>query len=121
GKNFKISIDKSNGALNSYIWNGVEQISAPFMPNFSRPLTDNDRRGWKPHEKLAVWYEPDFHLTSISTKQLDNGLIAIESRYSLIEGKAAVAIRYTINKEGVVRCDYSLQPETDLPNMPKVG
>jgi beta-galactosidase len=57
GKNFDVQIDKTTGALSSYRWKGEEQILAPLLPHFSRPLTDNDQRGWKPHKKLKVWYE----------------------------------------------------------------
>jgi len=57
GKNFDVQIDKTTGALSSYRLKGEEQILAPLLPHFSRPLTDNDERGWKPHKKLKVWYE----------------------------------------------------------------
>jgi beta-galactosidase len=121
GKNFRLSFDKSNGALNSYIWNNKEQIASPLLPDFSRPLTDNDRRAWKPHIKLKEWYEPGLELQSISFDQSVQGMIKVKSNYILLEGKAAQQILYTLNGDGVLKIDYSLNPSRGLPNIPKVG
>lgn len=121
GKGFQISFDKGNGALNSYLWNNKEQVFSPLLPNFTRPLTDNDRRGWKPNKIMKEWYEPGLKLNNISASQLQAGLVSIISDYLLIEGKAAVQVIYTVNGEGVVKVDYRLSPNDSLPNLPKVG
>ncbi|MDE1193595.1 MAG: glycoside hydrolase family 2 TIM barrel-domain containing protein [Arachidicoccus sp.] len=52
-KDFVVKISKQNGALTSYLWKGEEQLLQPLLPHFTRPLTDNDRRGWKANIKLA--------------------------------------------------------------------
>jgi len=121
GKNFNISFNKSNGALSSFIWNGKEQIFSPLLPNFTRPLTDNDERGWKPQEILKEWYSPNLKLENITTDQLASGLVKLTSNYSLITGKASCQVVYTVNGDGELKVDYSLNPSLDLPNIPKVG
>jgi beta-galactosidase len=120
GKSFNISISKGNGALTSYLSGGKEQIFAPLLPHFTRPLTDNDKRGWKSNRKLKQWYNVDLKLKSISANQT-GGLVIIKSEYSLINDSAAVNITYTIRGDGVLKVAYSLQPNTALPNIPKVG
>lgn len=115
-----ITINKSNGALASYMWNGKEQIATPFLPHFKRPLTDNDRRGWKPHRKLKQWYTPGLKLTGIAMQQQQDK-VQISSTYSLIHDSALVEVQYTINGDGVIRVDYALHPAAGLPNIPKVG
>ena len=74
GKDFTITFNKVNGALNSYIQNGKEQLKAPLLPHFTRPQTDNDKRGWKTHRVLKQWYEANPKLVNISTGKFDGNM-----------------------------------------------
>ncbi len=121
GKGFKIKISKDNGALYSYEWNGEEQIFQPLLPCFTRPQTDNDKKGWKPQKKLKEWYQNDLKLEKVMAEEKGNGIVVIKSNYTLIGGKVAAGITYTINGDGVLKVDYSLNPSEGLPNIPKVG
>lgn len=120
GKGFQIKINKTNGALTSYLWKGQEQIFQPLLPHFTRPQTDNDKKGWKPAKKLKEWYQHDLKLEGIS-EQREKGLVKIKSHYSLIGGKASVDVTYTLNGSGTIKVDYFLNPSPGLPNIPKVG
>lgn len=121
GKGFTVAFDKQNGALSSYTMNGKEQIFSPLLPNFTRPETDNDRRGWKPHQKLKEWYEAEPKLLSIALLGNNNGQAIIETKYEVIESKAQVSVRYTVRGNGVVKVDFALNVYGSLPNIPKVG
>lgn len=124
GKDFEITLDKSNGALTSYKWKGEEQIFQPFLPHFTRPLTDNDRRGWKPNKKLHQWYEAEPKLVGIAVaKPVENssGVAEVTSRYSLIHDSASVVVKYSISGTGAIQVDYALAVKPGLPNIPKVG
>ncbi len=121
GKFFSVTFNKTNGALTSFIWDKKEQIFSPLLPDFTRPLTDNDERGWRPQEILKEWYSPDLKLENITADQLASGLVILTSNYSLIGGKASCQVVYTVNGDGVLKVDYSLNPSTVLPNIPKVG
>ena len=121
GKNFAVSFSKANGALSSFVWNGEQQLYSPLLPNFTRPLTDNDERGWKPQEVMKQWYHVNLNLENIKVDQSESGLVKIISNYSLIDDKATCQVIYTVNGDGVLKVDYSLNPSSDLPNIPKVG
>ena len=121
GKGFSLVFNKANGALCSYKWNKQEQLFSPLLPHFTRPLTDNDRKGWKPQKKLKVWYDVKPQVTNISCDKKGKGKVQIKSEYSLIEGKASCIVEYTVNGTGVVKVDYQLKASTELPNIPKVG
>ncbi|ALJ01776.1 glycoside hydrolase family 2 TIM barrel-domain containing protein [Rufibacter tibetensis] len=121
GKGFSLTIDKSNGALSSYLWNNKEQIHSPLLPNFSRPLTDNDKKGWKADKKLKEWYEPNLKLQRVSADKSQGGVVKVISNYTLIGGKAKVQVVYQVSGDGVVKVDYALSPDAGLPNIPKVG
>lgn len=120
GKGFELTFDKKNGALSSYISGGKEQILSPLLPNFTRPLTNNDRRGWKPNEMLKEWYDSKPQLVSFTINKEPSGLVKVESLYELIEHKTKVQVSYTINGKGVVKVDYALKVAEGLPNIPKV-
>ena len=75
GNNFKIQFSKASGGLISYIKNNKESIYSPLLPHFSRPLTDNDRRGWKPQRKLKQWYNVALKVTLVEVTQPDKGII----------------------------------------------
>jgi beta-galactosidase len=124
GKGYKITIDKTNGALSSYIWDGKEQVFTPLLPHFKRPLTDNDRRGWKPNRKLRQWYEAIPRLSGNLFGKFDGGQgsgLLLTTNYALISDSATVTVMYYFLGNGVVKIDYSLNVKQGLPNIPKVG
>lgn len=121
GKNFIINFSKQNGALNSYLLNDELIINQSLLPHFTRPLTDNDKRGWKADKKLKQWFANDLQLVNIEATTSSNGTISIKSNYSLIHDSATVQVVYTINGNGVVKVNYALNVKRGLPNIPKVG
>ncbi|MEL0456038.1 glycoside hydrolase family 2 TIM barrel-domain containing protein [Flavobacteriaceae bacterium SZ-1-7] len=120
GTDFNIKIDKENGALSSYVFEGEEQVFAPLLPNFFRPLTDNDAKGWKPHKVLKQWYVNEPSLTSVKTEESGDDMIIV-SKYEMMKDRAHVKITYNIKPDGIIKVDYELKVSTDLPNIPKVG
>lgn len=122
GKNFRIVINKSNGALTSFVYDNYEYIKMPLIPNFTRPLTDNDRRGWKPHIKLKEWYEITPEVKNISLINYKNDSIRIDVLFNLIAEKAQLYLTYKIFRNGIIKIDYFLNVlVNDLPNIPKIG
>jgi beta-galactosidase len=124
GVNFEIGISKQNGALVSYKWKGRQQVFAPLLPHFTRPSTDNDKRGWKSNKKLKQWYQNDLKFVSSSAGTFDtasgSGLM-ISSTYSLIHDSAKVVVSYSIANTGTLKVNYELEVKSGLPNIPKVG
>ncbi|MFC5283556.1 glycoside hydrolase family 2 TIM barrel-domain containing protein [Pedobacter alpinus] len=117
GKDFKITF--KNGALTSYIKNGKELIKSSFLPHFTRPQTDNDRKGWKPNKKLKQWYNAKPTLTSF--KEINAIGSIYQSTYEIVKDSAKVILTYTIDNEGGIKVDYQLKANSALPNIPKVG
>jgi beta-galactosidase len=121
GKNFLIAINTSDpGGLESYTLNRKEQILDIFKPHFKRPLTDNDKRGWKPQRKLKQWYESELKVVGRNITRSENA-VSIGISYLLIRDSAKVVINYNINSGGIIKVDYWLDVRPGLPNIPKVG
>ena len=120
GESFRINFSKENGALTSYKLNTEEQIFAPLLPSFIRPLTDNDRKGWKPHKVLKSWYEHKAELISTHFSKSKTEL-HINSKYEVIKDSASVSVNYIVSNDGTVKVAYELKASSALPNIPKVG
>ena len=121
GNGFVIEFSKKSGALISYKNDGGEQVYSPLLPHFTRPLTDNDRRGWKPQQVLKPWFDARPELKNMQVHKIEKDLISIESEYTVIEGRASVNITYLVNGNGVVKVMYNLEADSNLPNIPRVG
>lgn len=120
GANFKIQFNKNNGALTSYQFNGVEQVLSPLLLNFTRPLTDNDRKGWKPNKVLKAWYKARPKLNNFAVDSLKDE-VKITSTYTVIPDSASVELTYHVYPEGIIKLDYALKASEDLPNIPRIG
>ncbi len=120
GTDFEIIIDKKNGALSSYLYKKEQHVLAPLLPNFTRPLTDNDKKGWKPNKLLKQWYNAVPKLQKITTETNGNQ-IKISSDYEVVKDSASVSVDYWIQSNGTIQVDYQLKVEKPLPNIPKVG
>jgi beta-galactosidase len=122
GSDISIHIQDIYGkGLVSYSYKGKYLVFSPLLPHFTRPLTDNDKRGWKPQRKMKQWYEVILIPTGMSVDKLKQGYIAVTVNYSLINDSAKVKVIYTISSDGVIKVDYQLNVKPGLPNIPKVG
>ena len=120
-KNFRLKISSiGNGGLSSIFVNNKKLIFQPLLPHFTRPMTDNDRRGWKPQRKLRQWYESEIKLISTVPSEEKDG-IAVTNLYKLINDSATIKVVYHIRIDGVIKVDYNLSAKPGLPNIPKVG
>ncbi|ANH83692.1 beta-galactosidase [Niabella ginsenosidivorans] len=117
---FSIGINKSTGGLSSYIKEDKELILQPLLPHFTRPQTDNDRRGWKTHRVLKPWYEYRPELKEITLATI-GGVNGVLSRYRLIHDSVEVRVFYSADKTGRIKIDYTFVPKPGLPNVPKIG
>lgn len=109
------------GGLSSLVYKGQESVFQPLLPDFTRLLTDNDRRGWKPQRKLRQWYESGIKLTNTRTGESEDQEAQVINEYSLINDSATVTVTYTFSSSGVIKVDYELNVKPGLPNIPKVG
>ncbi len=117
----QLDFDKTTGALTHFTYQGEEQIFHPLLPNFTRPLTDNDKRGWKPQRKLFQWYQANPVLLSLQQEKNNNGATIVKAIFQLIHDSAQLALSYQLHANGMLQVDYDLQVKPGLPNMPKIG
>ncbi|WDF69109.1 glycoside hydrolase family 2 TIM barrel-domain containing protein [Sphingobacterium oryzagri] len=119
GQDFEATFSKKSGALTQFVYKNETIVNGDLLPNFTRPATDNDRRGWKPQLKLKYWYNT-VAFKDIAVKEYADSM-SVESRYSLSGDSAQLHVRYTVYKDGTIGVDYRLHTTAQLPNIPKVG
>src|SRR5690606_5422351 len=104
GAGFETVFDKSTGALQQFVYQGQEVVKGAVLPNFVRPATENDRRGWKPDRKLKYWYG-DAKLTETKMSEEADG-VHVLSGYTLRGDSARILVRYVVKPQGIVSVNY---------------
>ncbi len=124
GDDFKITIGKKTGAIESFKFKDVELVKKPLIPNFWRVPIDNDKGNDMPN-RLSVWRQagPDRTINEVSVEQLKPEVVRIAVRASLPAGNCDYRSIYTVYGSGDVVVENSLEkPENvNLPNLPRFG
>ncbi|MFX1597326.1 MAG: glycoside hydrolase family 2 TIM barrel-domain containing protein, partial [Promethearchaeota archaeon] len=100
GINFKITINRKTGTLDSYEFNGSNLISIPLVPNFWRAPIDNDINVLRhiPVYKKKVYRWKDAvkkrKLISIISEQISSNIIRIIVLFKIPHGKSPQKIIY---------------------------
>jgi len=122
GKDFAVKLhDLYAKGLFGYTYNKSELLRKELAPDFSRPLTDNDRRGWKPQRKLRQWYEPELKYDTTAIDFSGYGDAIISRNFSMLGDSVKGNVTYTISGKGVVKVDFTVQIHPAMPNLPKIG
>jgi len=120
GKELEVIINKENGSLDSYEFNGKKLISTPLIPNFWRAPIDNDINilkyvpGFK--KKVYRWKDASKKrkLVNISAKQLYPDKICIKVLFKIPYGKSYLTTSYIIHGTGDIVIKNTFKPKKDL-------
>lgn len=123
GKDFSVTINKGTGNISEYIYKDQIMLAGELKPDFWRPQTDNDRRGWKTHKELKFWKQAANDLTIISVKHFpeSENKVKVEVERSLPDSGGSYKNTYTVYGNGWVKVKAKISPERDLPFMPRFG
>jgi beta-galactosidase len=118
GKNFQAIIGKKSGLIESYQQGGKQVITSALKPYFWRPLTDNDERGWKVQQSIAIWKDLPGMLTvtNLNTDATSAG-IAVKLAYK----ELSLALNYSFTNEGTVNVKFDLAIPEEMPEPIRVG
>lgn len=122
GDAFRASFDKQTGALDSYQAVDRELLAAPLRPNFWRPQTDNDRRGWRTPRTLKFWHEAGakLKLTDMDVETVSGELVKVVTTHA-VEDRVTLKMEYRVTGEGKIEVTYHLQADPTLPSLLRVG
>ena len=116
---WRVTIDKTAGALTSYLLDGKEMVSEPMLPCFDRALVENDL-GARFQNRFALWRGLDFKVENVFAKEVD---WSCEVGVTLvpIDGKGVVQVTYLIEPDGKVIVMESLKDVSDAQYLFRFG
>ncbi len=119
---FTAVFDKRGGALTSYTVKGTEMLTAPLVPNFWRPPTDNDR-GQEMTETLGVWKTANQNcsVNSIRAEKMGQHTVQVRVDMTLNAKQTTLKTIYEINANGRLFVENDFMPDKDLPMLPRLG
>ncbi|MCQ2442212.1 MAG: DUF4981 domain-containing protein [Oscillospiraceae bacterium] len=133
GDQFSVLFSKLHGGLASYKYGGVEMLKTMPMPNFWRPMTDNDISGgiqltcgmWKTASEYVTqrsvtmgYWNPTYHPT---VKRLNNSVIVTYTYRMPTTPASECTVAYQVEADGEVSCTLRYHPDAILPPMPEFG
>lgn len=132
GRGFAIKWNKTNGALQSLIYDGKELLarSEEFcvqpMAQLFRAPTDNDKsfgnwlaKDWSLHQMDR----PQISLESFRHETRADGavVVRIQTNHLYAKGKVAIQYTYTILADGEIDLKTTFAPQGELPELPRLG
>ncbi len=121
---FKVTVGNRSGALESFVFRGVELVAAPLAPNFWRPPIDNDNGNGMPR-RLGVWRKagPDRTIESVRAEQINPKMVRITVEATLPVGDGTRCVTtYDVYGTGDVVVAMSVTPSGErIPDLPRYG
>lgn len=119
-KNFKVEFDKNSGYLTSYKVNGNELINSSLKPNFWRPSTDNDDRGWHVDQNLSDWQgiASSLKVSKFTKDENGSGFIV----HSILKNDSlSLDLTYTVTPDARVHVGYQVTIPKSLSEPLRIG
>ncbi len=127
GRDFSFDIDKSYGSIISMKTGNKELVKEGLMPDFWRPMTDNDY-GNGLNKRAAVWKNAgkNVRVNSFGSEKLDDGSVLLTVVMDILDESgselAEQTIIYRIFGSGDMLVDVDFRKSSkDLPELPRVG
>lgn len=119
-KNTEYVISKKSGFLMSIQIEGREILESEVVPNFWRPMTDNDI-GNAMQKRLSAWKESNLSLEKITHTYTDYSL-KVKSKFSIGGTDQTYSLTYEIETNGSVNIKGELKVgEMTMPELPRFG
>ncbi|WP_297090600.1 glycoside hydrolase family 2 TIM barrel-domain containing protein [uncultured Draconibacterium sp.] len=118
GKGFEVEVSKTSGLITSYKKGEETIITSALTPNFWRPLSDNDERGWKAEKLIGIWENLP---SKLQLKNFDADATKSVVHSELAYDGLRLNITYTFSPEGEVLVDFDLKIPEEMPEPIRVG
>jgi len=121
GKGFRAQLDRSTGALDSYVLDGQELLRAPLEPNFWRAPINNERGNGMPNRQGAWKGAAAGRTVQLVVTQTEDTSLEVLVRFSYPVGATEGSVRYRFEGDGAVTVEQQLNVAEQQPDLPKVG
>jgi beta-galactosidase len=100
-----VAVDKSSGYVTNFVTGGRELLEKPLIPDFWRPSTDNDRRGWLTERRLGFWKDAMARMRT-DTVELNRNIVTIVKS---IPDSVELRLEYCLSETGTLHVGYDLK------------
>lgn len=133
GSSFSLRFDKTNGAITSYRYKGVDVIERGPAPDFWRAPTNNDRGAWKnlrnsaqrnKQANIFLWKEagPRQQIKNVEIKNIDDSITRVIVQSALPDVGGEQTMTYEIHGSGDIIVESSYTPGAEkVAMMPRFG
>lgn len=123
GATFAVSFNKTSGKMESLTYEQQEMINTALIPNFWRPLTDNDVAN-ETSTRCGLWknVENDLRLTKMDVEKISDQTVLVTTNYEMIRQNSILNLTYRIDSSGKIKATVNFQPgKKPLPEIPRFG
>ncbi|KAJ3676245.1 hypothetical protein LUZ60_003657 [Juncus effusus] len=128
---WEIQFNTKTGTIDSWKVNGTNLLTKGIFPCFYRALTDNDKGG-ESNSYASKWKSSfltpqlKFHLNKFSLTKLPNQTFQISTQLLAQNPNSnstliTIDSTYSIHKSGDIILKYNINPNSNLPPLPRVG
>ncbi|MFS1863306.1 beta-galactosidase [Vibrio lentus] len=133
GDDYQVEFDVLTGTLDSWLVNGVEQLTSGLKDNFYRAPLDNDigvseANRVDPNSWIARWQAMGFDSLNPECIEFSHftqqNSVSVTARIAhLVEGQVRLLTcwQYQLYADGEVKLDVDVQAARGLPSLPRVG
>lgn len=114
-----VTFDKRTGFLSGFSVGGVEMLSGPLTPEFSRAPVENDMgaRLFR-DDRMGVWRYPVFSLESMDVSEEPEGWRVVCAYAPIAGGAAAVKLSFLVRPDGSVQGSEVMEDAGGLDKAP---
>jgi beta-galactosidase len=124
GQNFSATIDRNTGWLTSFKAEDRELLKKPMMPDFWRPMTDNDF-GCAYPTKLKLWKTADAEsiVKTTNSRVLSNDEVLVSAEIELPKANVLLIMEYVFKSNAAltVRTKFKPKEGATMPPLPALG
>jgi len=123
GESFVLLFDKISGGIKSLRFHNTEMVKTGLVPNFWRPVTDNDLGG-EISKQCWIWKDAGKHrqIENVTAEQIDDHTVQVDISSTLTKVGSKYQTRYTVYGSGDIIVESTFSPgRQQLPELPRFG
>lgn len=122
GEGFQAVVNKTTGALESYVFQDKELLAGPLVPNFARAMNENDKAADLLADFSATWDAAGKNRTveSVETVSEADGFVRINVKGTL-GNDVPYATAYVVYGNGDISVENQIMPNDTYDVIPVVG
>lgn len=114
-----VRVNRTTGFVQSFVFEGVEQIAAPIEPCYWRAPTNNDRGNGLP-KRLGVWKKVA-KTRRVASVGIDEQAKEVVVEMKALDDRLSEKLRYQLSEGGVLSITHGVETDKSLPNLPRIG